>query len=136
MSLYRRSISDNILIWQKRKWLPRITGWRWTFHRSDEDFLNTMRNELAKARRQVTVLQLRIPFEEDRVTAVKKALTAVGTGATSAEQRDRWQFRRSPVRLLQKTKVGRKPKDRPGYIPPKPPKQTPIAHIMPGGVKQ
>ncbi len=132
MSLYRRSISDNVLVWEKRKLLPRLTGWRWVFNRSDEDYVNKMKNELAKARALVAVLQRRIPNEEDRIEAIVKGLRAVGVGATSTSQRDRWLPRRSPVRLLERIKVGRKKKDRLGFVGQPKPDPVELARIVTG----
>jgi hypothetical protein len=110
MSLYRKTVQDGSLIWEKRKLLPRLTGWQWVFNRSDEDHLNKMKNELLKARAASAILTRRIPHEEDRLKKIKEGLEV--TGMYSTPVRDAWRPRTEPIRLLEKVSVGRKKKDR------------------------
>ena len=110
MSKTRLTVSEGKLVWVKRKLWPRLSGWLWVYHRSDEDYLTKMKNELIKARGLVTLLQRRIPPEEDRIKEKIKALNA-GSGEGPV-QREYWWFRKRPVMLLENIKVGRKKKDR------------------------
>ena len=111
MSLYRRTKVESVLVTEKRKLLPRLTGWRWVFNRSDEDYLIRMKNKLLLARAEVAMLSRRIPQEEERLKAIKDSLDL--TGGISSPRRDAWRPRMEPTRLLEKVNVGRKKKDRP-----------------------
>lgn len=132
MSQYRRTLQDSALVMQKRKMLPRLNGWRWVFRWSEEDRLNRMKNKLWLARQEVTMLQRRIPQEEDRLKKAKEALAAMGSNGVSSIRHDSWKPRREPVILLETIKVGRKAKDRPGYRKPEP---IPLATIVTAGKK-
>jgi len=123
MSQYRMSVWNGTLVRQKRR-LFRF--WMWAFNRSEEDYLNKMKNELRLNREKCKVLARRIPKEEDRLKLIKDGLTN-SNSRHSEPIRDSWTPRKEPVRLLEDVKVARPKSKRNDSTR----KVKPLLHITP-----
>ncbi len=117
MSLYRLAVSSGLLIREKRKLLR---WWIWSFNRSEENYLNKLKNRLTALRQEQSLLTAAIPEEEERIKKIKEYLLERGDGIGPA-RRDKWSHRIEPVRLKKDTKLqGKKKKDKDPPTPPKP----------------
>jgi SMC interacting uncharacterized protein involved in chromosome segregation len=110
--MYRLSILNGVLTRQKRALLR---WWAWQFNRSEEDRLNTMKNNLVKAHQAARHLSVQIKQETERIKGLKDQLHKwqdAGGKAGGPAWRDRWSARREPVVLQENTQVALKKKER------------------------
>jgi hypothetical protein len=115
MSQYRKAVQDGVLVRQKRKLLR---WWMWSFNRSEEDFLNTMKNRLQALRQEQALLMKMIPEHEKRIKDEKERI--MNMGGNSVPYRDSFSVRREPVRLKTDVKLPKKPDAKKKDSGPKP----------------
>ena len=124
MSLYRLAVRNGLLVREKRKLLR---FWMWSFNRSEEDYLNKLKNRLTQLRQEQSLLTQSIPEVEKRIKDAKESLLQRGDGGTGPVFRDSWTPRREPVLLKKDVKLAApKKKD-----PPKKEAAKPLLHITP-----
>lgn len=114
MSLYRLAVRHGILIREKRNL---IRWWMWKFNRSEEDYINRMKNNLQNARTTQAKLMKMIPEHEERLKKAKERISEDGN--ESKPYRDSWSPRHEPVRLdmdLKKPKKNDKPPKTPALL--------------------
>jgi hypothetical protein len=112
MSLYRLAIVNGVLVRQKRALLR---WWNWSFNRSEEDRLVTMKNGLVKAQQAVQMLVPQIKHETERIDGLKKQVRSwqdTSGKAGGPSWRDRWSPRKEPKILQKDINVARKKKER------------------------
>jgi len=122
MSLYRYAVRNGVLIREKRKLLR---WWIWSFNRSEEDYINRMKNRLQACRAEQAVLMKKLPEHTERIGKVKDALSADGN--ESRAYRDSWSARKEPVRLELDIKKPKKKDKSDGKAQP-----TTLARIVAG----
>lgn len=127
MALLRHAIRDDVLVVERRGFL---FPWRWYFLRSEEDALTVLKNERSKAHWLMKRARVLIPKQEKALKDKKEALRKYmehankGHGAT---WRDSFQYRKTPVRLIEDSPRARK--KQPGDPPRRKPRPTTIASI-------
>jgi hypothetical protein len=112
MSSYRLAIVNGVLVRQKRAMLR---WWAWQFNRSEEDRLNTLKNNLVKAQAAAQMLAVQIKQETERIAGLKKKVHEwqdAGGRTGGPSWRDRWSRRKEPVLLQKDINVARKKKER------------------------
>lgn len=117
MSLYRKAVRHGILIREKRNL---IRWWMWKFNRSEEDYINRMKNRLQACRAEQAKLMKIIPEHEDRLKKEKEKIAEDGN--ESKPYRDSYSPRREPVRLELDLK-------KPKFKDPKPKKRPPLLEV-------
>lgn len=107
-STYRHTIRDGVLIRETRGMIFR---WRWSFNKSEEDQLTTLRNQMVAIKDQLRKLQRQIPKVEVRLAERKKEL-AEKHGGTSPPWVDLWTPRREPVQIKEPDGKKKKPDEK------------------------
>lgn len=108
MSLYRYAVRNGLLVREKRKLLR---FWMWSFNRSEEDHIITMKNRLNAVEQEKYQLLKMIPEHEKRCKDMKERISEMG-GAGPAF-RDSWSPRREPKRLNRDVKLPKKKEPKP-----------------------
>lgn len=127
MALLRHAIRDDVLVVERRGFL---FPWRWYFLRSEEDALTVLKNERSKAHWLMKRARVLIPKQEKALKDKKEALRKYSetSGKPHGQVwRDSWQYRRTPVRLIEDSPRPRK--EKPGDRPRRQKPGVPIATL-------